>query len=170
MGLEGIAMAELHSDDYVLTPSSRMDPSGHSNDAPLYLVSCVKLKRKQACEAHDLYISDWFRKARRHVEQTSCRWLILSAQYGLVEPTRVLSPYELTLNRMKKPDREKWGEAVWNDLQGVAEKHSKVIILAGRRYAELLVPRLIQQGVHVELPLQGLGIGLQLRWFKEHTP
>lgn len=163
-------MAELHSDDCVFTPSSRTAPSGRSRGETLYLVSCVKLKREQSCEARDLYISDWFKKARRHIEQTSCRWLILSAQYGLVEPTRVLSPYELTLNRMLKLDRERWGETVWNDLRNVARTHSKVTILAGRRYAELLVPRLHQQGIEVDLPLQGLGIGLQLKWFKERAP
>ena len=30
----------------------------------IYLVSCVSQKRKQACAAQDLYVSDLFRKAR----------------------------------------------------------------------------------------------------------
>jgi len=43
-----------------------------------------------------LYISDWFLKARRYAEASGCDWLILSAQYGLVAPDRVIAPYNRT--------------------------------------------------------------------------
>lgn len=139
------------------------------NGSVLYLVSCVKQKQSLPCEARDLYVSQWFSKARRYVEQQNGRWFILSAQHGLVEPSRVLAPYQLTLNAMPRPERERWASSVWQSLTDIVEQHPTVVILAGRRYAELLVPRLAERGVSVELPLHGLGIGSQLHWFVENT-
>ncbi|HRD31848.1 MAG TPA: hypothetical protein PLB31_02165 [Fimbriimonadaceae bacterium] len=37
-------------------------------------------------------------------------------------------------------------------------------ILAGDRYREFLTPRLLARGVQVDVPMQGLRIGEQLRW------
>jgi hypothetical protein len=58
-----------------------------SSGTIVYLVSCVSKKRKHECSASDLYISDWFCKARRYVEASGRPWFILSAEYGLVPPT-----------------------------------------------------------------------------------
>ena len=55
--------------------------------------------------AKDLYISDWFVKARAHVEQAGNEWFILSAEHGLVHPENVIAPYERTLNAMGIADR-----------------------------------------------------------------
>jgi hypothetical protein len=44
--------------------------------------------------------SDWFLKARHYVDQSGAPWFILSAEYGLVPPDQVISPYERTLNTM----------------------------------------------------------------------
>jgi hypothetical protein len=57
-----------------------------SNATTIYLVSCVSQKRKQACPARELYVSDWFLKARHYTETSGCGWFILSAEYGLVAP------------------------------------------------------------------------------------
>ena len=69
-------------------------------DRTIYLVSCVSRKRATPHRAKDLYISDWFLKARAYVEDTHSPWFILSAEYGLVPPDKVLAPYERTLNKM----------------------------------------------------------------------
>jgi hypothetical protein len=55
----------------------------------VYLVSCVSKKRTTPIPARDLYISDWFLKARDHVESTGSPWFILSAEYGLISPPDV---------------------------------------------------------------------------------
>lgn len=81
-----------------------------------YLVSCVKSKCKQACRAEELYTSVWFRKARRYVEASGCRWFILSAEYGLVPPGRVIVPYKRTLNKMPIAERQAWAGRVAEQL------------------------------------------------------
>ena len=56
------------------------------------LVSCVSMKRSTPCQARDLYVSPWFLKARAYVEAGKSPWFILSAEYGLVRPDRVVAP------------------------------------------------------------------------------
>jgi hypothetical protein len=58
------------------------------------LVGCVKSKQSQAAPARELYVSPLFRGRRAWVERTCDRWFILSAKHGLVEPDRVLAPYD----------------------------------------------------------------------------
>jgi hypothetical protein len=132
----------------------------------LFLVSCVSKKRSAACRARDLYISDWFVKARAHVEATGSPWFILSAEFGLVDPDAVIAPYERTLNRMHVAERREWARRVLEHLVPKLVAVERVVLFAGERYRELLLPALTASRVAVDLPLQGLGIGEQLRWFK----
>jgi hypothetical protein len=46
-----------------------MPPAGST----VYLVSCVSQKRERECAARDLYVSDWFCKARRYAERSGVR-------------------------------------------------------------------------------------------------
>lgn len=80
------------ADQLAVTPATAA-PQGMPEQVPhstgtivpgtVFLVSCVKRKRTSAAPARDLYISDWFVKARRYVERRRARWFILSAEYGL---------------------------------------------------------------------------------------
>ena len=83
----------------------------------LYLVSCVKTKGPGPAPAKDLYKSAWFRKARAYVEKKARPWRILSAQYGLVHPERVIGPYEQTLKTMPVADRRAWAATVLAELE-----------------------------------------------------
>ncbi len=62
---------------------------GNEEGASLYLVSCVSMKRASPSPARDLYVSQWFLKARAHVEAAGWPWLILSAEHGVVHPDQV---------------------------------------------------------------------------------
>ena len=81
-------------------------------DAELYLVACVKTKQSRPAPARDLYISNWFVKARTCVERSGQSWYILSAKYGLVEPNELIEPYEKTLKKMRADDRRAWARGV----------------------------------------------------------
>lgn len=131
------------------------------------LISCVSRKRAYAPEARDLYDSPLFLKAREYDENRCDTWYILSAKYGLVHPTSVVDPYEETLNTKSRAEREQWAHRVWLDLNPHVHAGDRVVVLAGERYREYLVPRLIQHGCFVEVPMEGLGIGRQLRWLSK---
>ena len=135
----------------------------------VYLVSCVSRKREQPLAAKDLYISDWFVKARAYVEQAGDEWFILSAEYGLVSPQTVIAPYERNLNAMGIAERRAWGSKVLRQLQPELTGVDRVVILAGARYREFLVDAIRGKEVTVEIPLKGMRIGEQLRWLKRNT-
>lgn len=129
----------------------------------LALVSCVSQKASNPLPAKDLYTSQWFRSARRYTESLGIDWLILSAKYGVVEPDRVISPYNLTLNRMNREQRAKWAVKVYKELAPYLVTVDTVIILAGERYREYLPGWLRDSGKQIVIPLIGLPIGKQLQ-------
>lgn len=128
------------------------------------LISCVGKKRSRAAEAKDLYDSALFAKSRKFVEQHCDSWFILSAKYGLVAPAEVIEPYEETLNKKPRRERDVWANGVWALLRRQLSADDRVTILAGERYREHLVPRIKEYGCHVNVPMKGLGIGRQLQW------
>src|SRR5512147_3143165 len=130
---------------------------------PIALVGCVKTKRRSASPAGDLYTSPLFRALRHYALAQADAWYILSAEYGLLRPDQVVQPYERTLNRMSKADRVAWGMRVQSQLVDVLPPSAEVIVLAGSRYREDLVPFLERRGFSVMVPLEGLSFGRQLR-------
>ena len=134
------------------------------NASRLHLVSCVGQKLASPSRAEDLYVSPWFKKARKFVELQETLWLILSAKYGLVAPSETIEPYELTLNTMKVADRKAWTARVTDQLKPLVQPETTIVILAGSRYRQYLVPWLVEEGCDVEIPMEGLGIGEQLSW------
>ncbi len=132
----------------------------------IYLVACVAVKQNTPTAARDLYISPWFKKARAYVERYSERWYILSAKYGLLEPTTVISPYNITLNNMGIKERQRWAHEVYQKLRKASHPNrDKFIFLAGQKYREPLATWLIDDHYQIEVPMQGLTIGKQLQWF-----
>ena len=99
----------------------------------VYLVSCVKGKRRRPARAKDLYTSDWFKKARAYVETGFTPWFILSAKYGLVAPNRIIRPYDVTLLRMSAKQRRAWSSAVERRMKTVCRPSSRLVFLAGLR-------------------------------------
>ena len=133
----------------------------------LSLVSCVSIKRSGPCQARDLYTSPWFLKARAYVEATQSPWFILSAEYGLLPPDQVVAPYERTLNKMGIADRRAWAQRVLTVLVPQLAGVGRLIILAGERYRQFLVPVLRRTCPSVEIPMERLTIGRQLQWLSE---
>jgi hypothetical protein len=116
-----------------------------------------------------LYRSDWFCKASRYADASGCPWFILSAEYGLLPPDRVIAPYERTLNTMRVADRRAWADRVARQLAEVVPELSRVVFLAGERYREFLIQHLIASSVEISIPMEGLRIGEQLNWLGRHS-
>jgi hypothetical protein len=125
----------------------------------VFLVSCVSEKHRRPMAARELYCSAWFQKARAFVEREGADWFILSAKYGLVEPDRVIAPYNQTLMDKTIDERKEWSRKVVDRLRMRCAPGTSVVILAGKKYRELLSPALAQLGWRVEVPMEGLGIG-----------
>jgi cytoplasmic iron level regulating protein YaaA (DUF328/UPF0246 family) len=88
---------------------------------------------------------------------------ILSAKYGLVQPTDEIEPYDVTLNTMSVAQVKAWSEQVFGQLKASADvERDHFIFLAGMRYRQHLVPKLRS----VAVPMEHLGIGQQLQFLK----
>jgi hypothetical protein len=135
----------------------------------VFLVSCVGKKASVSVRARDLYVSEWFARAREYVERSGCPWFILSAKYCLVSPDEVIEPYEQTLKQMRVDERRAWAARVQAQMEERLPKADRIVILAGQRYREFLIDYLGRRAT-VEIPLEGLRIGEQLRWLGHHEP
>jgi hypothetical protein len=144
---------------------------GHLTKGPdlgdaLVLISCVKSKRPQPTEARDLYVSPLFTMARDLTEAHGAEFRILSARYGLVEPTAKIAPYEYSLNQLGRGARREWAQNVLAQLLPLAKKKGRVVFFAGERYREYLIDPLRSAGVDIEIPMEGLRLGEQLSWLR----
>ena len=135
--------------------------------ADLCLVSCVSKKQPRCAPAKDMYISPWFTKARTLVEAQGWPWFILSAQYGLLHPDQEIARYEKTLNTMRVAERRAWANDVINALESHLDGVQSVVVFAGQKYQEFLVPEMRRRGIQVHVPMEGLKIGEQLAWLSD---
>jgi len=133
---------------------------------PVYLVSCVSQKRDRAARAGDLYMSDWFLKARAYVAALGGEWLILSALHGAIAPTQEIEPYNVTLTTMSAAGRRAWGVRVAAQLDALIAPTRPVVFLAGRAYRD---PLAAWAGERATAPMEGLGIGQQKAWLARQT-
>ena len=129
------------------------------------LISCVSRKVGHSAPAKDLYISTLFKLNLRYAEMLGPDQIfILSAKYGLLPLTKLVEPYEVTLNSMRSKDIASWADKVLIQLAGnanLAKDH--FIFLAGSKYRQFIIPHLRSY----EIPLEGLRIGEQLQRLKE---
>jgi hypothetical protein len=157
------ASATPISKSFVARPSP-LRPRVPAGSGAIFLVSCVSQKRSRPSKARDLYQSEWFQRARRFVESTGSRWFILSAEHGMIDPDRVIEPYERTLNNMRVGERREWAQRVRKQMDRDLPDAERIVVLAGQRYREFLMDYLRTRATRVDVPLEGLRIGEQLSW------
>lgn len=136
----------------------------------LGLISCTKTKRNRRCKASEMYsASDLFKKAYAYCTKKYDKVAILSAKYGLLFPDEEVEPYNVTLYNMSVEKVKKWSDRVFRQFLAKIELNGlgKVYFHAGKRYRQYLIPMLEKMNVKYEVPLKNLGIGRQLRWYKE---
>ena len=73
------------------------------------LVGCSASKLKKSAPARELYTSALFRAAYEYAEKTCDAILIASTFYGVVAPKAVIRPYDRSLRKYNKREREHWG-------------------------------------------------------------
>lgn len=128
------------------------------------LVGCGAAKLKRQARARDLYTGSLFVAARRYAEQLGDDWRILSARHWLVKPEQRLKPYNY---RLPAGQRVEWARKVAGEIHWQFRgQRVRVTILAGEDYAAPLAVELERYRIASERPLQGLGVGKRLAWFK----
>lgn len=132
--------------------------------ATVVLISCVKKKLDHAAKAKDLYTSLLFRLSWKYAEMLKPDEIfILSAKYHLLDPEKVVEPYNLTLKEMSRDQRKRWAETVLEELKKETDlKNDTFVLLAGKPYLEYTEKELANN----EEPLKDLPIGKRLSKLK----
>lgn len=118
------------------------------------LVACCGEKLDGTHQAKDLYQSQLFKKSVEYVKANCEDWYVLSAKYGVIHHSEMVPHYDMTLNDMPAEKRREWAGKVREALP----RQAKYVVLAGNNYCGWM------DGYDVERPMQGLGIGQQLKF------
>ncbi len=133
------------------------------------LIASGSQKLKYPAPAQDIYTSTLFTKSRQWAEQHCEYWYILSPKYGLLEPNKVIEPYNLIFNDMNKSERWHWSSTIMQALARQTQPSDRLVLLAGQIYREYLLQPLNFKGYTLEIPLAGLDVVTQLQWLTENT-
>lgn len=131
------------------------------------LISCVSKKLDYKAKAEEIYVSTLFKYNMQYAKSMSAdRIFILSAKYGLLDLRDEIEPYDQTLNKMKTEEIRTWARRVLSDLRKATDiRNDKFVFLAGDKYRKFLLPHIS----NYEIPLEGMRIGEQLQYLKEHV-
>lgn len=132
------------------------------------VISCSKRKQKGIHRAEHLYSSPLFRASIAYAMAHFERVYILSAKYGLLSPDDRVESYNVHINSLSKSRRRRWAEMTAAMMLNRIPKGSHVSFFCGKAYRENLIPFVVNR-FKVEIPLKGLAIGKQLRWFNSHN-
>lgn len=126
-------------------------------------LSCVSQKAPTTCEAQKLYISALFKKSLAYAKTLNPDHIyILSAKYGLLELTDIISPYNQTLKTMTKAEIKKWSDLVYSQMKNKnIDFNERAVFLTGRVYSDPLA----KYFSNLEFPLGNLPIGKRLQWY-----
>lgn len=123
----------------------------------IVFVACGKLKEDHPCMAKDMYIGRIFRKSMTYAKLMNPRVIyILSAKYGLLELTDMISPYNQTLTPQTKNKKKRWAIMVYRQMisKGI-DFNEEAVFLCGRAY-DMYLSNLFP---HHSNPLHGLQMG-----------
>jgi len=131
----------------------------------IVLISCVSKKLNKKSKAKDIYISPLFKHNLNYTYSLNPdKIFILSAKYGLLNLNQEIEPYNQTLNKMSSLEIKDWSINVLKELSSLTDlNNDEFIFLAGNNYRKYILPSI----KNYKIPLQGLGIGRQLKFLKE---
>lgn len=133
----------------------------------IVLISCVSKKLSHLAKVKNLYVSTLFKYNLKYANTLGADSIyVLSAKHGLLSLDQEIEPYEQTLNNMHANEVKDWANKVIRQLIIVTSlEEAEFIFLAGNKYRKYLLPHI----KNVQIPLEGLRIGKQLKRLKELT-
>lgn len=133
------------------------------------LVAASKRRRGGIHPASEQFgLSPVFRRAREYCDRMFGEWYILSTTHLLLPPHQVVGAREPALHMLSAPGRNRWAEAVAEQLCERRHRSGEPItyvLFASQFYAGLLARA--APDVTVEYPLAGLSLSQRLHWYDE---
>lgn len=141
----------------------------------IILIGCGKDKRTVATQAQDIYVGQTFKMRKRYaLDQIRLgladEWAILSAKLGLVLPTAIIEPYDVSLYDMGQIELDKWHEST---AQQIADEFGvdhdppiKMSFHCADRYSALHSYLPITH--EIDLPVAGLSQGFHKKYYSDY--
>ena len=126
------------------------------------LVGCSKTKLEYPAPASRLYIGNLFKKAYDYAQKNFSEVYILSAKHGFLKTDEIIAPYNYTLKGKSKKIIISWSKQTAEIMNKFFSDDDILSFFTGEIYYKYL-SRLLN--CHTTLPLRGLRMGPQLRYF-----
>lgn len=121
----------------------------------LVICGCSKEKRSNPAPAQYLYQGTLFKKIKKLVDYKRLSFKILSAKYGLIDPSKKIKPYDETLRY--KSEILDLRKNVIPRMEKLQEKYSLIILVMGKKYREVFTP--LFNNKKYKMIYDSLGIG-----------
>lgn len=149
-----------------------------SSPARLLILGCGAEKTPTVdgpIPAKDLYTGTLFRARRKYAEASGAKWMILSAQHGLIGPETPVLYYDRRIDDLTADDRSDLQASIIKELIALfgseeAIEGKIVEMHAPAQYVELVREVVEDFRPEIETPLEGLGIGEQMAFYKKAAP
>lgn len=130
------------------------------------LIGCTSKKKNYFCKSEEMYSpSKYFQLRLEYCKKMNFDYIyILSAKYGLLKLDEYIYPYNLNLKNTSLKYRKNWEIKVYKSLLQLHDPNNTIFyLLAGEEYTRFLNKKL----KYTKNPVKGLGIGKQLKYYKE---
>jgi hypothetical protein len=117
----------------------------------------------QTAPAEELYSSPLYKAGWAWAKASGEAALILSAKHGILQPRKLVEPYDTYLGELNQQELEALAKGVGSALSKF--EADEIIVLGGAKYVALV--KQAMPNAHVVDPLQGLNIGNRIRWLKQ---
>lgn len=133
------------------------------------LLATARKKHPYAAPVIEFYASPLFKKSVEYAMQNYTRTYFYNAKDGLLLPTQIMKPYDVSIKTFSVSQKREWARSVVKQLRKRESPEEVAVYLhGGLVYRKFLEPELEQTGFIYETPLKGLGIGKQLAWYDRH--
>ena len=139
----------------------------------VYLISCTKLKQDYPCVSEEMYAKSSlyrlsYEYAINRVEDKNSQIYILSALHHLLPLSKVIEPYNKTLNNMNSIEKREWGQLVYKEMKETFDMdNTHFIFLTGKEYMKPITKYLESNQYSNPIPLN-YGIGKRMKWLKDN--
>ncbi len=114
----------------------------------LVVATCSFQKGAEPAPARELYQGDYFKAMMRYANRYGTDWCILSAKHGLINPTQVITPYNLAF---PDPECVSVCKTVHVILKYDLHKYDRIVLLGGYHYRHHMVTALEAAGYEGEV-------------------
>lgn len=131
------------------------------------LISCTKKKLDHPAPAKLIYTSTTFRESVRTAELLGIKFSILSAKFGILDPDRIIDPYDVSIKGMDAASKAKWALEVVNQLSHIINDGTNVMFFAGEDYCKPLVHAAEHRSWSFSMPMRGLPLGYRVGFLRQ---